>query len=214
MQPPRLFTYFRSGSSHRVRIALALKDISYEAVPIHLLRDGGEHRRPDYLALNPQGRLPCMVLEDGDVLIQSPAILEYLEEVVPTPPLLPADPVLRAKVRSVAALIGCDIHPLNNVAVLTALRADLGVSDAAVGAWIGRWISQGLAAVEALIGDHGYCFGWEPGMADVYLLPQLFSARRFGVPLDALPKVRRVEALAKDHPAFAAASPERQPDAA
>jgi maleylacetoacetate isomerase/maleylpyruvate isomerase len=214
MLPPRLYTYFRSGSSHRVRIGLALKGIAHDAVPVHLLRDGGEQRRPDYRAINPQARVPCLVLPDGDVLIQSPAILEYLEEVAPAPPLLPADPVQRAKVRGVAALIGCDIHPLNNIAVLATLRQDFGASEDAVTAWIARWITDGFTAVENLIGDDGYCFGPQPGMADVYLVPQVFAARRFGVPLDAFPRIRRVDALAQAHPAFVAAAPGNQADSA
>jgi maleylacetoacetate isomerase len=214
MLPPRLYTYFRSGSSHRVRIALALKGIPHEAIPVHLLRDGGEHRRPEYRAINPQARLPSLVLHDGDVLIQSPAILEYLEEVAPEPPLLPADPVQRAKVRGVAALIGCDIHPLNNIAVLGTLRQEFGASEDAVKAWIARWITDGFNTVEALIGDHGYCFGDMPTMADVYLIPQVFSARRFAVSLEAFPRIRRVDATARAHPAFVSAAPENQPDGA
>jgi len=210
---PRLYTYFRSGSSHRVRIALALKGVSHESIPVHLLRDGGEHRRDGFRELNPQGRLPVYVLPDGDVLIQSPAILEYLEEVAPLPPLLPVDPVARAKVRGVAALIGCDVHPLNNIAVLTTLRNTLNADEAAVSAWVASWIAEGFGAVEQLIGDSGYCFGLEPSMADVYLIPQLYSARRFGVDLNAFPRIRRVEALTQKHPAFSAAAPENQNDA-
>jgi maleylpyruvate isomerase len=209
----RLYTYFRSGSAHRVRIALALKGIAYESVPVHLLRDGGEHLKPGYRAVNPQGRVPALALPGGDVLIQSPAILEYLEETVPQPPLLPADPVARAKVRGVAAIIGCDIHPLNNVAVLSTLRRT-GQGEAAVSAWIGQWITQGFEAVEQLIGKDGWCFGADPGLADIYLVPQLFSARRFKVPLDRFPRILRIAGLAETHAAFIAAAPENQPDAA
>ena len=212
MSVPRLYTYFRSGAAHRVRIALALKGIAHDSVPVHLVRDGGEHRKPAYRALNPQARVPALQLPSGDVLIQSPAILEYLEETVPHPPLLPRDPVARAKVRGVAAIIGCDVHPLNNVAVLNTLRG-LGQDEAAVLAWIARWITDGFAAVEQLIGDDGWCFGPAPGLADVYLVPQLFSARRFRVQLDGFPRIARVAALAAAHPAFIAAAPENQPDA-
>jgi maleylacetoacetate isomerase len=196
MSKPRLYTYFRSGAAHRVRIALALKGIAYESVPVHLVR----------------ARVPVLELAGGERLIQSPAILEYLEETVPTPPLLPQDPVARAKVRGVAAIIGCDVHPLNNVAVLNTLR-QLGQDEAAVQAWIARWITDGLTAVEQLIGDDGWCFGASPGLADVYLVPQLFSARRFSVPLDVYPRIAHVAALAETHLCFIAAAPENQPDA-
>ncbi len=212
MPHPKLYTYFRSGSSHRVRIALALKGLAYESVPIHLLRDGGEHRQAAYQKINPQQRLPAFVLADGRVLIQSPAILEYLEEIAPSPPLLPGDPLRRAQMRGVAALIGCDIHPLNNISVLSVLRKSLGATDADVAAWIARWIIDGFAAIETMIEDSGFCFGTEPGMADVYLVPQLFSARRFGVDLTPFPRIRRVESLADSHPAFIAAAPAQQPD--
>jgi len=212
MTLPRLYTYFRSGAAHRVRIALALKGVAYESVPVHLVRDGGEQLTPEFRALNPQARVPVLALPDGDVLIQSSAILEYLEETVPEPPLLPVDPVLRAKVRGVAAIIGCDVHPLNNVAVLNALRRS-GLDDVAVSAWIAHWITQGLASVEQLIGEHGWCFGSAPGLADVYLLPQVFSARRFKVALDPFPRISRVADLAERHGAFVAAAPPNQPDA-
>ena len=211
--PPTLYTYWRSGSSQRVRIALALKGIAYESLPVHLVRDGGEHNRPEYLAVNPQGRLPALRLPDGEVLIQSSAILECLEETVPQPSLLPSDPVARAKVRAVAAIIGCDIHPVNNAAVLNTLRR-LGQDEATVSAWVAQWITAGFSAVEQMIDAQGWCFGSEPGMADIYLLPQIYSAQRFGVSLAGYPKICRVALLADRHPAFAIARPERQPDAA
>ncbi|MFG1329821.1 maleylacetoacetate isomerase [Xanthobacter autotrophicus] len=209
----RLYTYWRSTSAYRVRIALALKGIAAEQLPVHLVRGGGEQHAPAYAALNPQQRLPTLVLDDGTVLTQSPAILEYLEEAYPEPALLPASAVARAKVRAVAALIGCDIHPLNNVSPLTMLRRELKQDEAAVSAWIARWITDGFAAVEQLIGAEGYCFGHEPGLADLYLIPQIYSARRFNVPLAAYPHILRVEALAATHPAFKAAHPARQADA-
>jgi len=185
--------------------------MAYGSIPIHLVRGGGEQNRPEFRAINPQGRLPALRLPSGDVLTQSPAILEWLEEVAPEPPLLPSDPVARARVRAVAALIGCDIHPLNNAAVITALRA-VGQEEAEISAWIGRWIGDGFAAVERMIGDDGWCFGPHPGMADVYLIPQVFSARRFAVPLDAYPRISRVADMALHHSAFIQASPEAQPD--
>ena len=212
MTLPRLHTYFRSGSAHRVRIALALKGVAYESVPVHLVRGGGEHLTPAFRALNPQARVPVLELASGDALIQSPAILEYLEETFPEPPMLPADPVARAKVRGVAAIIGCDVHPLNNVAALNTLRRS-GLDAATVSAWIAQWITQGFAAVEHLIGEHGWCFGPAPGLADVYLVPQVFSARRFKVALDPFPRIRRVAELAEQHSAFIAAAPQNQPDA-
>ncbi|SFU47881.1 maleylpyruvate isomerase [Methylobacterium sp. 174MFSha1.1] len=209
----KLYGYWRSTSSYRLRIALALKGVTPDQIPVHLVRNGGEHRSEAYRRINPQARVPSLALDDGSVLIQSPAIIEYLEEVFPDPPLLPADPVARARVRAVAAIIGCDIHPLHNVGPLNHLRRDFGQSEEAVSAWIGRWISEGFAAVEALIDDEGYCFGPEPGLADVYLVPQVYAARRFAVPLEAFPRIARAAALAEAHPAFQAAHPSRQPDA-
>ena len=208
--PVDLFTYYRSTSSYRVRIALALKGLQVDAVPVNLIRDGGEHHKPDYLAINPQGRVPALRLEAGQVIIQSPAIIEYLEERFPTPALLPQGLLERAQHRQVAALIACDVHPLHNVAVLNRLRG-LGHAEDDVNAWIGHWISQGFAAVEALIGDEGFCFA-DVGLADVYLLPQLYAARRFNVDLRAFPRICRVEALALQHPAFQLAHPDAQSD--
>ncbi|MFJ1337686.1 maleylacetoacetate isomerase [Pseudomonas caricapapayae] len=204
-----LFNYFRSTSSYRVRIALALKQLEYQYVPVNLLK--GEQREEHFLALNPQGRVPALKIDSGELLVQSPAIIEYLEEVYPQPALLPEDRVLRAQVRGVAALIGCDIHPLHNVSVLNQLRG-LGHDDAQVNQWIAHWISQGLAAVEQLIGDDGFCFGDEPGLADVYLIPQLYAAERFHIDLGDFPRIRRVAALAEEHSAFVQAHPARQPD--
>jgi len=205
-----LFGYYRSTSSYRVRIALALKGLDYRQVPVNLLK--GEQRGADYLALNPQGRVPALRVESGELLLQSPAIIEYLEEAYPQPALLPAAAEARAKVRGVAAIIGCDVHPLHNVSVLNQLR-ELGHAEAQLNQWIGHWIGQGLAAVEQLIGDSGYCFGAQPGLADVYLIPQLYAAERFAIDLAAYPRIRRVQALAAAHPAFAQAHPSRQADA-
>lgn len=206
----QLHTYYRSTSSYRVRIALALKGVDYRSVPVNLIRDGGEHRMPAYLALNPQGRVPMLCTDQGEPLIQSPAILEYLEERYPEPALLPTDLLARARHRAIAALIGCDVHPLHNVSVLNRLRG-LQVGEDQVLAWIGHWVSEGLKAVEALIGDEGFCFG-EPGLADVYLLPQLYAARRFNVDFSTLPRTLRVEQRALAHPAFQQAHPDVQPD--
>ena len=208
----QLFTYYRSTSSYRVRIALALKGLDYQAVPVNLIAaSGGEHKQAGYLAINPQGRVPALRTEEGGVLTQSAAIIEYLEERYPQVALLSTDLATRAHERAVAALVACDIHPLHNVSVLNHLR-QMGQTEEQVVQWIGHWITQGLAAIEQLIGDNGYCFGPEPGLADVYLIPQLYAAERFKVSLVPYPRIARVAALADNHPAFIAAHPARQPD--
>ncbi|WP_426141869.1 maleylacetoacetate isomerase [Pseudomonas sp. DWP3-1-2] len=206
-----LFTYYRSTSSYRVRIALALKGLDVTAIPVNLLRDGGEHLKSDFKAINPQCRVPALRLDNGWVLTQSPAIIEYLEERYPQPPLLAADLETRATQRAVAALIACDIHPLHNVSVLNRLRG-LGHDDNDIGDWIGHWINQGFAAVEELIDSKGFCFGQSPSLADVYLLPQVYAARRFNVDLSPYPRIVRVEKLALAHQAFQQAHPDAQPD--
>ncbi|AXO89752.1 maleylacetoacetate isomerase [Pseudomonas parafulva] len=205
----QLFTYYRSTSSYRVRIALALKGLGYQALPVNLLQ--GEQRGADYLALNPQGRVPALRCDSGALLVQSSAIIEYLEECFADPALLPQGAEARARVRAVAALIGCDVHPLHNVSVLNHLR-QLGHDEVQVKQWISHWISQGLAAVERLIGDEGFCFGTAPGLADVYLLPQVYAAERFEVDLAPFARILRVAALAGQHPAFIAAHPANQAD--
>ncbi|VVM79785.1 Maleylpyruvate isomerase [Pseudomonas fluorescens] len=208
----QLYTYYRSTSSYRVRIALALKGLDVAALPINLIApSGGEHRQAAYLAINPQGRVPVLRTEEGELLIQSPAIIEYLEERYPQVPLLSRDLAARARERGIAAVIGCDVHPLHNVSVLNKLR-QWGHDEPQVVEWIGNWVSQGLATVEQLIGDKGYCFGAEPGLADVYLIPQLYAAERFAISLEAYPRIRRVAALAAVHPAFIKAHPANQPD--
>ena len=207
-----LHGYWRSGTSYRTRIALELKGIAYRQRAVDLRQ--GDQKSETYLALNPQGLVPALEI-DGAVLTQSPAILEWLEETHPTPPLLPADPVDRAHVRAMAALIGCDIHPLNNLRVGKALREGFGADQAAVDSWSGRWITPGFAALEAMIVQHGegWCFGSSPTLADCYLIPQIYSARRFNVPLDDFPRLLAIEEAARLHPAFVAAHPDEQPDA-
>ena len=212
----KLHTYFRSSAAFRVRIALNLKGLPYEAVPVHLLRDGGEQHRATYRALNPMGVVP--VLQDGPlVLTQSLAIIEYLEEVHPQPALLPATSAERARVRALAQAIACDIHPLNNLRVLQYLKGPLGHTQDEVDAWYRHWVSLGLAAVEQLLANHPqtgrFCHGDTPGLADCCLLPQVFNARRYQCPLDALPTLQRIAAACETHPAFAAALPANQPDA-
>ena len=207
-----LFTYYRSTSSYRVRIALALKGLDYQAVPVNLIAPlGGEHRQAPYLAINPQGRVPALRTEEDELLIQSPAIIEYLEERYPQVPLLSQDVAMRAHARAVASIVACDIHPLHNSSTQNLLR-QWGHDETQVLAWIGHWISQGLGAVEQLIGDHGFCFGERPGLADAFLIPQLYAAERFKVPLAAYPRIGRVAALAAAHPAFIKAHPANQPD--
>jgi maleylpyruvate isomerase len=209
----KLYGYWRSGAAYRVRIALNLKGVGYEYAAVHLLREGGEQNAPAYRALNPQGRVPCLVLDDGTVLIQSPAILEWLEETYPEPPLLPKDAMQRAKIRGLAALIGCDIHPLNNVGPLNYLRGTFNADSAAILAWAGHWITHGFNAVEQLIEGGDFCFGSAPTLADIYLVPQVAGARRFKVPLDAFPKIVRVAGSCASLEAFRRAAPENQPDA-
>ncbi|WP_291836391.1 maleylacetoacetate isomerase [Brevundimonas sp.] len=207
-----LHGYWRSGAAYRTRIALALKGLAYEQAG-HDLRTGAQ-KDPAYVALNPQGMVPALEI-DGAVLTQSPAILEWLEETHPAPPLLPSDPVGRAHVRAMAALIGCDIHPLNNLRVGKALRESFGADQAAVDAWAARWIVPGFGALDALVARHGagWCYGDAPTLADCYLIPQIYSASRFNVPLDAFPRLLAIDEAAKAHPAFVAAHPDNQPDA-
>ncbi|OOV98279.1 maleylacetoacetate isomerase [Pseudomonas sp. MF4836] len=207
-----LYTYYRSTASYRVRIALGLKGLDFQAIPVNLLvPKGGANRQPQYLAINPQGRVPALRTDDGEVLVQSLAIVEYLDERYPQVPLLSRELATRAHERAVAAMIACDIHPLHNSSTQNLLR-EWGHEEAQLQVWIEHWISQGLAAVEQLIGDHGYCFGEQPGLADVFLIPQLYAAERFKVSLAAYPRILRVAALAAEHPAFRAAHPANQPD--
>ena len=207
-----LHGYWRSGTSYRTRIALNLKGLAYEQAGIDLRT--GAQKSDAFLALNPQGLVPALEA-DGAVLTQSPAILEWLEETHPEPPLLPTSAVARAQVRAMAALVACDIHPLNNLRVLKALRETFDADQDAVDAWAGRWITAGFEALEALIERHGdgWCFGAAPTLADCCLIPQVYSARRFNTPLDAFPRILAIEKKAAGHPAYMAAHPDRQPDA-
>ena len=207
----RLHGYFRSGAAYRVRIALNLKGMSVEHAFRHLRK--GEQRAPDYLALNPQGLVPTLELDDGTKLTQSLAIIEWLDETHPAPPLLPADPLQRARVRAFAFAIACDIHPVQNLRVIAAVR-ELGGEEAAQ-AWAKRVNAEGLAACEKLIaGEPGpFCFGDRPTLADICLVPQLGNARRFGVDVAAYPRLLEAEAACKALPAFADAAPEKQGDA-
>ncbi|MFZ5842985.1 MAG: maleylacetoacetate isomerase [Pseudomonadota bacterium] len=212
----RLYTYFRSSAAYRVRIALNLKGLSYESVPVHLLRGGGEQRGADYKARNPQGLVPFLETEGGGIG-QSLAILEYLEERYPNPALLPADPLQRAKVRAFALHIACDIHPLNNLRVLQHLTGTLGISEDAKLAWIQRWIADGFRALEDELGrqTHSgpYCFGEQLTFADVCLVPQWFNAERFQCELSPYPRLCAVVDACNKVQAFQLALPSRQPDA-
>ena len=208
----KLHGYFRSSASYRVRIALNLKGLTADHLPHHLRK--GEQCAPAYLAINPQGLVPTLENDTGAVITQSLAIIEWLEETHPTPPLLPKDPLHRAKVRAFAMALACDTHPVQNLKVLARLR-QLGLPEEQVTGWAAWANREGLTACEALIaGETGpFCFGDVPTMADLCLVPQLANARRFGVELDAFPRLLKAEAAAKNARAFADAAPERQPDA-
>jgi maleylpyruvate isomerase len=196
-----------------VRIALGLKRLSYDTVGIHLSKDGGHNRKPDYQAINPQMRVPALKLDSGEILIQSLAIIEYLDETHPQQPLLPRDPIARAKVRGISQAIACDIHPLNNTSPVRYLKDTLGHEQAALDTWYHHWILEGFAAIESLIGSGPYAFGKDISLADVCIVPQVANARRFKVPLDRFPKIVAVDAACAKLPAFEAARPEKQPDA-
>ena len=208
----KLHGYFRSSASYRVRIALNLKGLSADHLPHHLRK--GEQCAPAYLAINPQGLVPTLESDSGAVLTQSLAIIEWLDETHPEPPLLPADPLQRAKVRAFAMALACDTHPVQNLKVLARLR-ELGLPEQQVTGWAAWANREGLAACEALVAheDGPFCFGARPTLADLCLVPQLANARRFGVDLAVYPRLLKVEAAAKNLAAFADAAPERQPDA-
>jgi maleylpyruvate isomerase len=212
----KLYTFFRSSASYRVRIALNLKGLDYEQAPIHLRRGGGEQLKPAYKALNPQALVPALE-DNGRILTQSLAIIEYLEERYPKPPLLPSGAADRAVVRSMALLIACEVHPIQNLRVLNHLKSDHKQSDDDTIRWARHWINLGLSALEQMVisvSEQGeFCYGQTPTMADLCLVPQLGNARRFGVDLSAYPKLLAIEASCMSLPAFADAAPERQPDA-
>ena len=209
----KLYSYFRSSAAYRARIALNLKGITYETMPVHLIKDGGHNRRPEYRAVNPQMRVPALVAPGGDVLIQSLAIIEYLDETHPEPPFLPKDPIARAKVRGLAELIACDIHPLNNTSPLRYLKNQMGQEQSAIDAWYHHWVTEGFEALEALLQPSPYCCGSAVTIADIFLVPQVNNARRLKVPLDKFPKIVAIEAACLALPAFDRARPENQPDA-
>ena len=207
-----LHGYWRSSAAYRVRIALNLKGLEFSQAN-HDLRTGAQ-RSEGFRTLNPQGLVPALEL-DGEAFTQSGAIIELLDELYPEPPLLPREAHARAHARAMAALIACDIHPLNNLRVLSVLRGDLDANEVQVSGWITRWITEGFAALERLIARHGgaYAFGDQPGIVDCHLIPQVYSAERFKVDLSPYPRLRAVADHARAHPAFAAAHPSAQPDA-
>jgi len=209
----KLYNFFRSGTSHRLRIALNLKGLTYEYLPVDLRSE--QHLKADYKALNPQGLVPTLLV-DGQVLIQSPAIIEWLEERHPDPALLPSDPDARARVRALAAIVGCDIHPLNNRRILESLRHDFQADETAINRWCATWITQGFDAIEALIAAQPqrgeFCFGDAPTLADVYLVPQVESARRFKVDIARWPRIEGVDNACGRLEAFRKAAPAAQPD--
>ena len=209
----KLYSYFRSSAAYRARIALNLKGVSYDMAFIHLSKDGGQHRRPDYRTVNPQMRVPSLQLDSGEVLTQSLAIIEYLDETHPQPPLLPRDPLGRARVRAMAQLIACDIHPLNNLAPLQYLKRVLHQEQSAIDTWYHHWVLEGFAALEAMAGNGPYLAGDQVTLADVCLVPQMANARRLKVPLDDFPKLVAIDAACMRLAAFEQARPENQPDA-
>jgi maleylacetoacetate isomerase len=208
----RLYSFFRSSAAYRVRIVLNLKGVSYETLTVDL--PAGVHRAPDFRALNPQATIPTLD-DDGTILWQSLAIIEYLDTRFPAPQLIPADPVARAHVQALAQLIVCEIHPLNNLRVLQYLRNQLTLDEATVGKWYSHWIAEGFGPLETLVTRHGghYCYGDSLSIADVCLVPQLYNARRFNCDLAPYPTLVQIAAGLESNPAFAAAAPHLQPDA-
>ncbi len=212
----RLYSYWRSSSAYRARIALNLKGLEYELVPVHLVRDGGEQHGAAYRRINPQALVPSLE-HDTVVITQSMAIVEYLDECWPAPPLLPPDPAARARVRAIAQSIACEIQPLNNLRVLQELERRLGADKEQVRGWYRHWVEDGFCALEtrlaadAATGD--FCHGDSPGLADAFLVPQVYNARRFDCDVAAFPTISRIDANCATLSAFINAAPEKQPDA-
>ena len=211
----QLYNYFRSSASYRVRIALQIKGLAYDCLPVHLVK--GEHKDPQYASRIGDALVPTLVTDGGTALSQSMAIIEYLDETHPTPALLPATPLARARVRALAQMVACDIHPLNNLRVLQYLEREWDIPADGREAWARHWMEQGLDAFEALVADNPatgqFCHGDAPGLADCCLVPQLYNARRFGLDVARWATLARIEQACQALPAFAAAAPEAQPDA-
>ncbi|QFY78526.1 maleylacetoacetate isomerase [Alcaligenes faecalis] len=213
-----LYSYFRSSAAYRVRIGLNLKGLDYQIKPVHLLKDGGQQHQPDYVQINPVQLLPALD-DDGLIITQSLAILEYLDERYPELPLLPKASAERAWARSMAQTVACDIHPLNNLRVLQYLKNELHAEEDARNQWYRHWVSVGLEGLEALVQrhgkkDHAFIFGDTPGLAEICLIPQMFNARRFDMDLSVFPRLLAVEEKCLELSAFQEAAPDRQPDAA
>lgn len=212
----KLYGFFRSGTSHRLRIALNLKGIAYEQVPIDLRTE--RHLTAEYKAINPQQLVPSLDTGAALMMTQTPAIIEWLEECFPTPPLLPGDALARAQIRALAALVGCDIHPVNNRRILETLRHKFGADDAAVNDWCASWIADGFDAFDALLASYGrggtFSYGDAPTLADVYLVPQIESARRFKVDIERWPRLAAIDKACAGLDAFRLATPALQPDGA
>lgn len=209
----KLYSYFRSSAAYRVRIALNLKGIAVDQTAIHLTKDGGRQHSPEFKLVNPMMRVPALVLDNGEVLTQSLAIINYLDRIKPEPRFLPSDPLASAKVEAVALTIACDIHPLNNTSPLQYLKRTLGQEQPAIDAWYHHWILAGFEAIETMIKPGPYAFGSAITTADICIVPQVYNARRLKVPLDRFPKIVEVDAACLKFPAFERARPENQPDA-
>lgn len=209
----KLYSYFRSSAAYRVRIALNLKGLPYEMESIHLTKDGGKQFSDAFRAVNPQMRVPALQLSGGEVLTQSLAIIDYLDEVFPDPSLLPPEALDRARVRAAAQVIACDIHPIDNLCVLRYLKRELKQEQEAIDTWYRHWVTEGFKALEKMIAPGPYCFGSHVTLADVCLVPQVFNARRLNTPLDAFPKIVAVDAACQKLAAFDRARPDNQPDA-
>ena len=211
----KLYSYFRSSAAYRCRIALNLKGLPYEMAYVHLTKDGGQHNAPAYRTLNPQGLVPTLE-HDGRVVTQSLAIIEYLDELYPDPPMLPGDAAARAHIRAFAQAIACDIHPINNLRVLNYLKGPMRQEQPAADAWYRHWVEVGLNACERLLPEKAgrFCFGDRPTLADVCLVPQMYNARRFKCDLSAMERLVRIDETARALAPFAKAAPEAQADAA
>jgi maleylacetoacetate isomerase len=209
----KLYTYWRSSAAWRVRIALALKDVPHEAVPVSLIADGGQQHAADYIALNPQHLVPTLVLDDGTVLTQSLAIIDWLETVFPSPPLLPKSAVERAQVLAAAHLMAMDIHPINNLRVLKQLTDQFGADADAKSKWMQHWMKNGFDALEKVLAPRPFAFGDELTLADICLIPQIYNARRWGMNIGEWPKLARIEMTCLALQAFSSTAPEAQPDA-
>lgn len=212
----KLYTYFRSSAAFRVRIALNLKGLQPEMMPIHLVKDGGIQLQAEYRSINPEGLVPALE-DEGHVLTQSLAIIEYLDETHPTPALLPSNPLDRAWLRSLALAIACDIHPLNNLRVLRYLTNQMQLSEEQKNTWYHHWCLEGFDALEKILAKDSrvgqFCYGDTPSLADCFLVPQVFNAQRFNVDLSAMPTVMRIHDHCMQHAAFIDALPSKQPDA-